>query len=196
MTRRRLGPEVLQLNARAGRRERVGAGLGPLDEDDGTVEVRLEIAPLGGREAAEAVEVEVRHVHDSRVAMPDRERRARHARRHAERPRGTADERRLPDAELAGQEDDVAGSELAREARRQLLGLLHRAALDLERRHPASEEPELDGLARSRLDRLGGRLDGGSLSPRHRRQARAACAPRSSGSRATSRSSTSSIVGV
>ena len=154
MTRRVSGPGCSSWTHARGR-ERVGTGLGPLDEHDGTVEVGLEIAPLGGRETAEAVEVEVGHVHDAGVAMTDRERRARHARRHAERPRGTADERRLADAELAGQEDDVAEGELAREARRQLLGLLHRAALDLERRHPASEEPELDGLARSRLDRLG-----------------------------------------
>ena len=36
--------------------------LRPLDEDDGVVEVALEIAPLGVRHAVEAIEVEVRDV--------------------------------------------------------------------------------------------------------------------------------------
>ena len=184
MTRRRLGPEMLQLDARAGGRERVGAGLGPLDEDDGAVEVRLEIAPLGGREAAEAVEVEVRHVHDPRVAMPDRERRARHARRHAERPRGTADERRLPDAELSGQEDDVAGNEPA--ARRA-------ANSSVSSTEPLSISTVSIRVRTARAGRAGeiaarpalGRPD--AADPRHGGR-HGAIAPRSPGSRATSRS--------
>ena len=68
------------------------------------------------------------------VAVADREGRARHRLRHAERAAGAADERRLPGAELAGDGHDVAGPQLvargaprpppSRRARRRLR-LLH-----------------------------------------------------------------------
>ena len=75
---------MLELDARAGGRQRVSPGLGPLDEHHRAVEIRLQIAPLRGREPAEAIEVEVRDVHDARVAVPDRERRARDRVAHAD----------------------------------------------------------------------------------------------------------------
>src|SRR4029078_10856361 len=58
-------------------RKDTGAGLRPFDEDNGVVEVRLEVPPLRRRHAAEAKEVEVRHVDASLVAVADRVRRAR-----------------------------------------------------------------------------------------------------------------------
>src|SRR6058998_1692363 len=92
------------------RREGIGRSLGPLDEADRVLEVGLEVAPLGGGEALEAVEVEVRHVHRlGRVAVADRERRARNRNRHAERAAGAADEGCLAAAELARDRDHVTG---------------------------------------------------------------------------------------
>ena len=64
---------VRQTYLDARRREGIGRRLGPLDEADRVLEVRLEVAPLGGGEALEAVEVEVRDVHRlGRVAVADR----------------------------------------------------------------------------------------------------------------------------
>src|SRR5204862_6025217 len=59
------------------RREVVAGRLGPLDEDDGAVEVGLEVAPLGRRDALEAEEVEVRDRDAAFIAVADRVRRAR-----------------------------------------------------------------------------------------------------------------------
>src|SRR5581483_10577803 len=84
--------------------------LRPFDEDDGVLEVRLQVAPLLGIEPRAAVEVEVRDRHRRLVAVADRERRARDGARDAERPRGAADERRLARAELTRDGDDVAGA--------------------------------------------------------------------------------------
>jgi hypothetical protein len=50
---------VLEANRESRRRKHPLSGLGPLDEDDCVVEVRLEIAPLCRGEASEAEEIEV-----------------------------------------------------------------------------------------------------------------------------------------
>jgi hypothetical protein len=126
---------VLESHPRTLRRQRPASGLGPLDEDDGLVEVRLEVAPLGRGEPAEAVKVEMRHVRRAGVAVPDREGRAGDARRDAERTAGAADEGGLPGAELAGDQDDVAGDEACRKPTRKRLRLLRRAGHDLDVRH-------------------------------------------------------------
>src|SRR5919205_303202 len=108
-------------------RERAGRGLGPLDEADRVFEVGLEVAPLGRGEALEPVEVEVRDVdRRGRVAVADRERRARDWDGDPERPAGAADEGRLAAAELAADGDDVAGPKLARERGGNRLGLRRR----------------------------------------------------------------------
>jgi hypothetical protein len=56
--------------------------------------------------------------------MADRVGRARHRLRDAERTAGSADEGRLPRAELARDDDDVAGLETLGELRGDGLGLL------------------------------------------------------------------------
>src|SRR5205823_3271039 len=96
--------EVARLRARRGE-ELVRVRLGPLDEDDRAVEVRLEVAPLGRRDALEPEEVEVRDENAALVAVPDRVRRARNRPLDAEPPAGAADEGRLAGAELAGDGD-------------------------------------------------------------------------------------------
>ena len=113
------------------------ARLGPLDERDRSVEVRLEVPPLRRRDAFEAVEVEVRDLDAlAVVAVADGVGRARHALAHAERAAGAADEGRLAGAELARDGDDVAGCELPRELRRERLCLLRRIALLLHAYDP------------------------------------------------------------
>src|SRR5439155_9052301 len=92
--------------------ERAGRRLGPLDEADRVLEVRLEIAPLGRGEPLEPEEVEVRDVGVAGVAVADGEGRARDRRCDAERPACAADEGRLAAAELARDRDDVADDEL------------------------------------------------------------------------------------
>ena len=108
--------DVGQGHGRADRRQPAARVLGPLDERNRAIEVGLEVAPLLGAEPGEPVEVEVRDRNAPVVAVPDRERRARHRRRDAERAAGAADERRLPRAELAGDRDDVARLEPRRRA--------------------------------------------------------------------------------
>src|SRR2546421_8587093 len=117
--------------------ERAGRRLGPLDEADRVLEVRLEIAPLGGREALKAEEVEVRHVGLAGVAVADREGRARDRRSDAERPARAADEGRLAAAELARNRDDVADGELTRERRGDRLGLLGRRGTKFDQNRPS-----------------------------------------------------------
>ena len=95
-TIRRRSSRVLQRHGDSCSRKSDRSGLRPLDEDDRVVEVRLEVAPLGGRHLHEPVEVEVRDVDDSSVAMPDRERRARHRRGYTERAAGSPYEGGLP----------------------------------------------------------------------------------------------------
>ena len=102
------------VTARADGRKVVAGRLGPLDEADGVVEVGLEVAPLGGGDAGEAVQVEVRDVDAAVVAVADRERRARDRLGDAERPAGAAHEGRLAGAELARDADHVAGLQAAR----------------------------------------------------------------------------------
>src|SRR5204863_6067132 len=82
--------------------ERTGRGLGPFDEADRILEVRLEVAPLRRRETLEAEEVEMRDLRVARVPVADREGRASDRRRDAERPARAADEGRLAAAEVAG----------------------------------------------------------------------------------------------
>ena len=118
-----LGVHVRELDAHARRRQAPARALGPLDEDDRVLEIRLERAPVGVRQLLEAIQVEVR---DAVVAMPDRVRRARHRPLDAERPARAADERGLPRAELAGDVDDVAPGEPRRELRGDLLRLARR----------------------------------------------------------------------
>src|SRR5436309_338057 len=95
--------------------ERTGRRLGPLDEADRVLEVRLEIAPFGRREPLEAEEIEVRDVRLARVPVPDGEGRARDRRGHAERPACAADEGRLAAPEVARDGDHVAADERLRE---------------------------------------------------------------------------------
>src|SRR5581483_7109782 len=107
-----------------------GAGvLRPLDECNRAIEVGLEVAPLLGAEAADAVQVEMRHGHGARVPVADRVRRARDRLRHTERAAGAADERRLAGAELAGDRDHVARAERRREAGAERLRLLCRCGV-------------------------------------------------------------------
>ena len=46
--------------------------LGPLDEDNGVLEVRLDVPPLGARHRLEAVEVEMGDLDSTRVYVADR----------------------------------------------------------------------------------------------------------------------------
>src|SRR6266536_1067060 len=109
---------------------RKGAGrrLRPLDEADRVLEVRFEVAPLGRGEALETEKVEMRDVGVALVAVADREGRAGDGARHAERAAATPDEGRLAAPQLAGDGDEVAGAELAREPACDLLRLLGRSA--------------------------------------------------------------------
>src|SRR5436190_22116487 len=97
--------------------ERAGRRLGPFDEADRILEVRLEVAPLRRRETLEAEEVEMGDVGVARVTVADRVGRARDRRRDAERRAGAADEGRLAAAELPGDRHDVADGEPACESR-------------------------------------------------------------------------------
>src|SRR5829696_5556514 len=116
--------DVLQGHARAHRRQPVPRVLRPLDERDCPIEVRLEVGPLLGIDVRDAIQVEVRDRHTAVVAVADRERRAVHRLRDAQRTGGPADERRLPGAEVSGHGDDVASSQHGRHARRERLRLL------------------------------------------------------------------------
>src|SRR3954470_19409228 len=87
---------MTERNVDAGFREPVAAVLGPLDEGDRAVEVRLEVAPFLRVETGDAVQVEVRDGHARLVAMADREGRAGNGLTDAESPRGTSHERGLP----------------------------------------------------------------------------------------------------
>ena len=104
------------------------ARLGPLDERDRVVEVRLEITPLRGTEPDEAVEIEVGDRRRPPIEMADREGGARHRLLDPERPAGSPDEGRLAGAELAADEDDVAGPEQPGEQGTERLGLGRRRA--------------------------------------------------------------------
>jgi hypothetical protein len=103
------------VHAEARRRQDAGSGLGPLDERDGVVEVRLQVSPFRVRKTREAVQVEMRHRHHSFVPVSDRERRARHGRGHSERATRSPDERRLSGTKLARHGHDIARTQLATE---------------------------------------------------------------------------------
>jgi hypothetical protein len=120
----RIASRVFDRHGRAQRRECVHTRLRPFDEHERVVEVRLQVAPLRRRQPAEAVEVEVRDREAvAVVAVADRERRAGDGNVDADGAAGAADERRLSGSQLAGDGDDVAGCELARELRGDGLGL-------------------------------------------------------------------------
>src|SRR5437588_5256417 len=121
-----LAAAVLEPHGGAGRREHAGAGLGPLDEDDRILEVRLQVAPLRRRNVAEAEEIEVRDVDAPPVAVADREGGASDRADHAERAAGAPDEGRLARAELSRDGHDVPGPESGRELRRELFCLCRR----------------------------------------------------------------------
>src|SRR5207302_10453691 len=100
---------VGELHGSARRGENPFPGLGPLHEDDRVVEVRLEIPPLRGRDAAEAEQVEVGDLDAAAVAVADGEGRARHGPLDAEGAAGAAHEGRLAGTELPGARDHVTG---------------------------------------------------------------------------------------
>jgi hypothetical protein len=124
---------MLEPHSDASRRQNSLPCLGPLDEDDRVVEVRLEIAPLRRRHVSEAKEVEVRHVDSALVPVADGVRRARDWTFDAERAGGAADERGLAGAELARNRHDVARAEVGGEPGSELLGLFGRVCLDQKR---------------------------------------------------------------
>src|SRR3954467_49810 len=168
---------VLEPDAHARRRQDAGAGLGPLDEHDGVVEVRLEVPPLRRRDVAKAKEVEMRDVDAAVVPVADRERRARDRLRHTERAARAPHESRLARAELAGDGDDVTGLQIGDQARRELLGLRRRVSL-------AQNKPSWTaGCAVAGVRKIG---CGGGVTSR----------PMSSGMRPKSAFRTSSIRGV
>ena len=168
---------VLESDAHARRRQDAGAGLGPLDEHDRVVEVRLEVPPLRRRDVAKAEEVEVRDVDAAVIAVTDREGRARDRLRHTERAARAPHESRLAGTELARDGDDVTGPQVGNEARRELLGLCRRVSL-------AQNRPSWTaGCAVAGVSKTG---SGGGPTSR----------PMSSGMRAKSDFSTSSMRGV
>jgi hypothetical protein len=117
--------------------ERAGRRLGPFDEADRVLEVRLEVAPLGRGETLEAEEVEVRDVRIARIPVPDGEGRARDRRRDPERTARATDEGRLAAAEVAGDGDDVADNELTRQLGRDGLGFLRGCGTELGQKRPS-----------------------------------------------------------
>src|SRR5579885_845607 len=127
--------DVAEGNARPGSREPAAGVLGPFDERDRAVEVRLEVAPLGGVDPRQPVEIEVRDGRRGLVAVADRERGARNRPGDPEGAGGAPDEGRLAGAELAGDGDHVARPEPHRQARGERLGLLRRGG---DRLHPGN----------------------------------------------------------
>src|SRR5919108_6575644 len=125
------GIHVRQTYLHAHGRERADRGLGPLDEADRVFEVRFEVAPLRRRQALEAEEIEVRDVRVGRVAVPDREGRARHRRRDPERAAGAPNERGLAATELAGDGDHVTGAQRGRQVRGDRLRIRRRGGAHL-----------------------------------------------------------------
>ena len=92
----------------------------PLDERHGirAEVVGQQVGVLVGQRG-HPVEIDVRHdgnVLTPRIALSDRERRAGHGHRHAERATGAADEGGLAGAELTLHQDDVAGRQLGRQS--------------------------------------------------------------------------------
>jgi hypothetical protein len=153
------------------------AGLGPFDEDNRVLEIRLEVPPLRGRDAAKAEQVEVRYIDAAPIAMADGEGRARDRAGDTERTRRPANERRLARPKLPGDGDDVARLEVADELCCERFGLRGRVCL-------CQNNPSWTaGSAVTRARKTG---SGGGATSR----------PRSSGSRAKSDFNTSSMRGV
>ena len=110
--RRASPPSCARVTASRASRKHADACLGPLDEDERVLEVRLEVGPLRRRDRGEAVEVEVGDGDVAAlVAVTDGEGGAGDRRGDAERTTGAADEGRLAGAELAGHGDDVSDLE-------------------------------------------------------------------------------------
>jgi hypothetical protein len=168
---------VLEVDGDAGGRQHAGARLGPLHEHDRIVEVGLEISPLRSRDVAEAKEVEMRDVDTRVIAVADGEGRARDRLRDAECTGCAANERRLPGSELAGDSDDIPRFERRREPRRELFCLFGRTRLGQKRPSWTA------GSAVTGVRKTG---SGGGVTSR----------PSSSGMRAKSDVSTSSMRGV
>src|SRR6266404_4125795 len=97
--------DVCQSHRRAHRRKPGACVLGPLDERNRAIEVRLEVAPILRAEPTDAVEVEMSHRDACCVAVPDRERGARNRLLDAKCTARAADEGRLAGAELARNAD-------------------------------------------------------------------------------------------
>src|SRR6266536_1820828 len=92
--------DVVEGNADADLRQPGAAVLGPLDEGDRPLEVRLKVAPLGRFDARKPVEVEVGDRRGRLVAVADREGRAGDRLVDAQRARRATDEGGLAGAEL------------------------------------------------------------------------------------------------
>jgi hypothetical protein len=115
---------VLQTHARLLGRQEPRPGLRPLDEDDGVLEILLQVSPLGMRHTIEPIEVEVRDVNPPRVAVADRVGGAGDGPLDAKRSSGPPHEGRLAGAELPLHEDDVTRSKAHSQPRGDALGLL------------------------------------------------------------------------
>ena len=174
--------DVLEGNDRARPREPGAAVLGPLDEGDRAVEVRLEVAPLLRVEAGEPVEVEMGDRNRRLVAVADREGRARDRLDDPERPAAPRTKVVLP----APSSPETATTSPARSvaARRaaERLGLRRRGGDDV---HGET----------ARTGRAGPAVRRAAPAAPARARPRAA-RPSSSGIRAKSSSSTCSIRGV
>ena len=168
---------VLESHGRPRGRENAGTGLGPLDEDDRVLEIRLQVPPLRRRDVAEAEEIEVRDVDAPPVPVTDRESGAGDRARHTAGTARTADKGRLPRAELPRDRDDVPRRQPVRELRRELFGLFRRVRLGQKRPSWTA------GSAVTAVRKTG---SGGGATSR----------PSSSGSRAKSDLRTSSMRGV
>jgi hypothetical protein len=85
----------------------------------------------------------------------DRKRRARHRYVDAERTRRAAHERRLAGAQLAGDEDDVAAAQLARQRGADPLGCSRTGGLE-DARRPAQNNPNCSASTASVVAPCGG----------------------------------------
>ena len=98
--------------------------LGPLDEGNRAIEVRLEVAPLLGAEAGHAVEVEMRDGNGRLVAVADREGRARTGPSTPSSRQAPRTNVVLPAPSSPATATTSPGAQLRREPRAERLGLL------------------------------------------------------------------------